>query len=220
MEFKNRSRTFVSSTEISAVFCLNKHKTRNQLFAEKRFGKRDEFDCEATRHGRFWEPYALRKMADFFGDTWEFLKPGTLKDPKEPVCCAPDLVISSKEHDILVGVEVKCPWSAPIPKNKGEVPPEYLFQAFACLMISGADCWLLGFYDSDTDRVSVFEIAPDWSLWNGTVLPLVREFLGMVSDSSVPDQPFKRKGRAEKAISEKVRRNLLSLTRERPDLLS
>jgi len=209
----------ISSTEISAVFCMNKHKTRNQLFQEKKGKPRPENDCPATRHGRLWEPYAIGKVLEHFPEeSWEFRRPGCLKAP--PVCASPDLVLFSLEADVMIGLEVKCPYSAPIPKRKEDVCSEYLFQCFSCLMISRANSWLLAFYDTEYDRAQVFEIFPDSDLWERELLPRVEDFLRTVAGNTDLDRPFGRKGKKEKSLEDVLRRKLLDKTREREDLSS
>lgn len=217
-ECKKRS-AFISSTEIASVFYLNRNKTKNQLWNQKRNKKRNEFESHATRHGRDWEPYAIRRFIDFaFDDDWDFYRPGHVEDPVDPVCFSPDLMVKHKRLDILFGLEVKCPYTAPIPKRKQDIQPEYLFQAFTCLMVSRADRWFLSFYDSAENRSTSYEISPDLDLWRNEILPQVRLFLQAVADNSVRDPPFKRKGKSEKEYSEKIRSRLLSLTKEREDL--
>jgi len=194
-EFKRKNSVFISSTEIASIFYLNKHKSKNQLWLQKRgLRPRQDFDSRATRHGRNWEPYAIRRFLDLsFEDEkdWVFCRPSAVKDPRDPVCFSPDLMIFHRELDILFGLEVKCPYTAPIPKRKEDIPPEYLFQAFCCLMVSRADSWFLSFYDTESGRATSFEISPDLDLWKRKTLPLVRAFLCEVSDSSVQGPPFR-----------------------------
>lgn len=210
----------ISSTEMASIFFLNKHRNKNQLWLEKTGLKpRKDFDSQATRHGRYWEPFAIEKFLGHFpSEQWEWLKPGIVTDFREPVCCSPDAMLSHRELDVLLGFEAKCPFSAKIPQRKEGIPPEYLFQCFSCLMITRADGWFLGFYDSDSGREVVFEISPDWGLWSTEILPLVREFLCKVRDSSDPTPPFKRKGKEEKKLASYFKGRLLALTREREDL--
>lgn len=221
-EFKKRGGLFISSTEIASIFYLNKHRSKNQLWLQKKgVIQKRAFDSQATQHGRNWEPYAIRKFIDlaFQEEDWVFLRPGSVKDPEDPVCFSPDLMVCHKDMDVLLGLEVKCPFSAPIPARKEDIPPEYLFQAFCCLMVSRADRWFLSFYDSGTDRVTSYEIEPDSDLWRTEILPPVRAFLSTVSDNSARDPPFKkRKGKEEKDYSEGIKRKLLSLTKKREDL--
>lgn len=215
MDFKRRN-LLISSTDMASVFCLKGSKSRRKLFLEKKgISPRQDFKSEATEHGRKWERVAIGKVIDnsFPSEDWRYLRPGCLKDP--PVCCSPDLVFVHRNLDLEIGLEVKCPFSAPIPLKKEDIPTKHLLQAFSCLMVLRADRWLLAFYDSETDRVKVYEIFPDSSLWEELLKP-AQEFLSKVADSSASVPP--KKGKEEKELEKKISQRLVELTNRREDL--
>lgn len=214
-----RGSTRVSSTELASVFSMNRYKSKNELWREKSGKHKKQFYSAATDHGRRWEPVPIRHWMDevFQEEDWEYVRPGTVLDPKEPVCCSPDMMFFHRRLDKVLGLEVKCPYSTGIPERKEDVPSNYLFQCFACLMITGADAWFLSYYDHKSDRLMSFEVAPDLPFWTETILPRVRQFLQSIpGDTS--KAPFKRKGKEEKLLETQLRERLLSLTKEKEHL--
>lgn len=216
--FKCNNLKRVSSTEIAAVFTLHSHKSRNQLYSEKKgLRARPTFSCPATDHGKKHEDSAIKAFLEraIVPADWILKKPGVISENR--ISCSPDAMFVHREMDVLFGLEVKCPFSKPIPTRKEEIQPEYLFQCFTCLMLSQADRWFLAYYHAGSARLRVFEMRPDPALWNDTIVPRVERFLEQVRDG--PDAPpFGRKNKEEKAEAEALRQKLLGLMEERRDL--
>lgn len=209
----------IASSDLAAVLYMHRYKSRNQLLKEKRdpFHKRKNQETPATQHGRFWEQFALGKVSLMFPESagWKLLRPGSILDFVYPLSCSPDMMVTREDefHDELIGVETKCPYSAPIPMKKEDIPSEYLLQAFSCLMITGADRWVLSFYQSSTDTLTSYEIAPDSDLWHSLIVPRVSQFLEEVraSSAATSERPF-RKGKKEKEQEKLIRERLLDVT--------
>lgn len=213
----------IPASEVAALLCMYRYKSRNKLFKEKKYPhtKKRNQETPATQHGRFWEQFALAKVADFFPEKegWRLLRPGSFLDFDEPFSCSPDMMVDlfdpERNLDLLIGIETKCPYSAPIPKRKEDICSAYLLQCFCCLMTTEADKWILVFYDSPTDSVTSFEIYPDYDLWARKIVPRVRQFLELVRDNSGAtfSNPVKmRKVKKDKIRAEKLRGKLLELT--------
>lgn len=232
---KKRNNTKrVAASDLAALLCMHSWKSRQKLFQEKKFPhtKRESAETPATLHGRFWEQYALGKVASYLDDSWELLKPGSFLDWETPFSCSPDMMISREDPengvDILIGIETKCPYSKPIPRRKEDISDEYLLQCFSCLMTTCSDKWILVFYDTPTDSAVAYEIYPDSDLWSREILPRVKRFLEMVQGSSDPTwiDPYPkkkggkkgqnshpmRKGNKEKEEAKRLRERLLKLT--------
>jgi len=205
----------IAASDLAAVFCMHKHKSRNKLYQEKKkFRRREQNeDNPATFHGKFWEQFAVAKVIDTFfpeKEGWEYLTPGSILDPYYPISCSPDLICQRGEE--FIGIETKCPYSAEIPKKKEDINSEYLLQCFCCLMVTGADRWVLSYYKSATDELTSYEIAPDSDLWSRVLMPPVSRFLSEVRDSSAATFSGPRKGRKEKKLESTIRERLMRLT--------
>lgn len=212
---KDSKNPRISASELACVLCMHRYKSRAKYFSEKKNGKVETPDNPILLHGRFWEQFALSKVASFFPG-WRLLKPGGFLDWESPFSCSPDMMMSlerpEEEIDLLVGVETKCPWSSPIPKKKEDIPDEYLLQSFSCLMATGSDRWILAFYDTPTDSLVSYEIYPDSDLWDQTLLPLVRRFLGWLArDNAEPTTPGSRQTKSE---AEKKKKELAKFLRK------
>ena len=224
----------VAASDLAAVLCMHPWKTRQKLFKEKKHpkGRRENKETAATLHGRFWEQYAIAKVVSYLPEEGGFrlLKPGSIIDWDSPIACSPDFMISmeDEEKDFLIGAEMKCPYSRPIPKKKEEIDSTYLLQCFSSLMTTCSDKWILAFYDTPTDSATAYEIYPDCDLWNTEILPRVEQFLSQVQDSADPTwtgvppkekgkkkkerkNPM-RKGKKEIEEGEKIRERLLKVT--------
>lgn len=161
----------VSATEVASVVHANEHKSRALLFKEKSglVPVRVPFNCEAVQHGIYWEPRAL----DWFFHRYPFLEGlevGTILHPIESVSCSPDCLVVPTDlvnPSVWDGIEVKVPFTRPIPQTRDEIDPAHLLQAFTCLhVVPRSRCWyLLYFYPEDPTRSTIWQIDPSHDAW-------------------------------------------------------
>lgn len=209
----------VSSSELAPVFHMGKFKSKRQLFLDKKGkGKPSNFSSQATEHGRTWEQVPIRMFMDevFPEERWEYRQPGTVLDPHTPLCCSPDMMFFHRKLNLVHGLEVKCPYSTALPLKKEDIINQYLFQCFACLMITGADSWFLCYYDAKLHFRIAYEMFPDRTFWLQEIVPRVQQFLAQVQDSA-SQEPKRKDDKGEKgenqATEKKYREKLLELVR-------
>jgi hypothetical protein len=214
--FKSNSLR-ISSTEMSSVLHCNPRLSKKKLFLQKtkKILKPDSSGLLPIQHGVYYEPVAREKLFDRVKHRFRLFLPGCILDPSSPLCCSPDGVFVDRVNGDIMGLELKCPFlSKNFPSSKEDIKTAYLIQCFVCLHVSRADCWLLAFYDSESDRVSCYEISPDLGLWQSTFLPESFRFATLLADSSSHPPPTKNKedGKREALI----RRRLLELCKPYP----
>lgn len=155
---------YVSSTEMSSVLHCNPNKSRKKLYKEKRkLIRRFHVDNEATRHGNFYEPYAIMwacNYPQFY--KWSLRtntldsKLGIMVDNVAPLCCSPDALFLNMETREIRGLEVKCPYSREIPLVAEDVDRQYIVQALVCALCFKLREWYLLYYNANKPEKSSF----------------------------------------------------------------
>lgn len=177
------NRTRVTASELASVFHANPFRSRASVFRAKMGIPEPVRMGPAIQNGLDREHEAIQYFGHRFlpSGCWSQFKPGLVRVFEEPLLtCSPDAVFYSDEG-LAVGVEVKVPWTAPIPRKPEEVPVHYACQAFACARIFGFPVWHLFFFDDEKPENStcwlVHNEDPVWERME----PVVQEFLEQVN---------------------------------------
>lgn len=190
------AQIYVSSTQISSVIHLNKHKSKRMLWYEKK-GIRKERSVQgnqAVDDGVALEETAINVALDIIdpGNLFAYFKPGIVVDPWSKTCCSPDLVMGlwhlNGKGPTLVGLEVKVPHTRGIPESITDVPIEYIIQCFVSIHITKAEFWYLFFYNKHSRSPgsdALFIVYPNAEIWSLVNIE-VYDFIKSLERDEVP----------------------------------
>lgn len=164
----------------------------------------------AIHHGRIWEPVAIEKARGILDPEHDAIwyKPAIVPDPYDPVCCSPDATFYKNKR--FYGLEVKNPFSRPLPTSADRVDIQHVVQCFVCLHVTRADCWFLFYYSYKDDRYMIYRVNPDIELWRSEFVPRIEKFLKFV-DSGLPIERLSKEERVEtENLKKRVRSTVTS----------
>lgn len=168
-------RKRISSSQASSILHLNKYQSKRKLWRiiQGKEQRRNQFGPQID-YGNKWEKAGItfcKKLIPLEKIPPIWTRPGIVFDPSSPFCCSPDglgfIEKGMGESMECFGLEVKCPYTRPIPFQRGEVDTAHLIQAFTCLMITRSKYWYL-FYFNPYNRVkgsTLWKIYPNEELW-------------------------------------------------------
>lgn len=196
--------SYISSTELAAVFHCSHWGSRKKLY-EKKLSKtfKQTPKSAAIHHGQAFEPLALKKAMEFLGTDLDWRKAGIVIDPFSVISCSPDAISPS------MGLEVKCPAIRTLPETKEEILDDYLLQCFACIHVCKSPVWYL-FYLQVSDGASVcFKFEPDWMLWIHKIVPKAKEFVEII-DVRDDKEGMRRKKKTDTDLWLPIRQEILN----------
>lgn len=191
-ELYKRNNPAVSATEISSVIHMNPYKSRRALYLEKTGRKSARtFTNEAMENGKKQEPAAIHWLGWHYWRRFMVVRPGIVLHPDYPcAACSPDALITDsvavegagEVEDSYFGLEVKCPWTNPIPQQPDEISAAHILQAFYCLHLCQARYWILYYFDWENPQHTgsrMYLILPDVDIFNKLYVA-AQEFMAQV----------------------------------------
>src|ERR1700733_532160 len=189
--------TRISASEAGSCLQVSEFKSRYSLVNEKRnrsleervFSPERKWGSEAIRHGRKMESKAIevaRKLLDPHG-IFVWKKPGLFVDRLFHTSCSPDaLFFYGRDSDTSIemhGLEVKNPYTRPIPKRICDITPDHLLQCFFSIHTCRADSWYLFYYREEPEvDYSLFQIYPHIYYWHDYCQPRIQECLDLINN--------------------------------------
>lgn len=191
---------FVSASEAATLCNFDPSKPASTYLLNK--GK--NIKTEAMQWGITHEPLAIseaRKLLDP-ENKFRWIKPGMVVNHPMAISCSPDamfhqrvtpeelvkdLLLGREEYpeDFLQGLEVKCPFSKPVPTTADAINPCHVLQCIWGMFVCDIKIWYL-YYWTENHGKALFQIKrPDRALFE-------REFLTRAKSSLCQDWDRKK----------------------------
>lgn len=204
----------LSATQVSPALRLG---GSTKCLIEAKRGKRNwkpaQLNVPAVQHGVKYESLSVEKarfVLDPDSDAY-WIKPGIVMDPcGDPVCASPDAMFC--KNGILSGLEVKTPYSKPLPLRVEDLSIEHLVQCFVSVSVTRVREWYLFYYSVSENRGVLYRISADPELWQKEFLPRIRGFLKFLRGSGFP----KRANNIERQSIDFLKKKLRSRTQRLP----
>lgn len=181
--------SMISASRFSAVFGVSDHLTKQAVWSMLHGikAKESSFRSEAMDHGNREEPYSRKRFYEVWKERYphrefSFRQEGWgvgfyQKDPR--FSASPDGIftwqVDQKIHK--EGLELKNPWSKPIPKEKCSSMCGYVLQCVLNMEVFDIDLWNLFYYDRRTKEYSWFRIHRNKEFFETFLLPYVDKFI-------------------------------------------
>lgn len=122
------------------------------------------------QHGKDNEEEARKRAMDVLDSCYDLVwkLPGNFVDYKLSLTCSPDAMAFDPKYPdrIKFGLEIKCPFSRPLPKSVHDVGADNALQCFVSLYVTGAQVWYLFYWEKWTGCYSLFRITRNQAMFD------------------------------------------------------